>query len=472
MFTLLLRSLAGQPLVNQSTNRSTIGAGRLRHGDTQSAAQKLLSTIQSFPGDLASTPDGRNWVIKALHPSDPTALSRGVPDPSSCPNVVLAYYNVFRISCPSGNTDPWGFDLTVLPNALVPGYFRTLASDGLTITAEGNFLNSGFSPPTDLVPVYSHLLTQFRSLGIEAHRLVAMGVTAYQDGPALANQGTLTAAQYQVARRKYYACPDFGIAAPRFAVYQNNDEANYDTSQHMPNAYFGESKDGCYLPLRLSQDAIKWRTEADLEYPNGSGTNSSQRNLTIPNTTGPAWFPYPACERGYYAGGLTLGDLVFAPLNGIWGGISARNLSYQTSFAFYVRMTIECRVSPTSTLAPQQSMSPPYDPVAMASYFRISRELKDAYPADYNDWGKLWDVIKGAAKVALPALSMVPGPVGLIASAAHAGVNAVDSLVARKSAPRDSPPAASVQRVADRVAAERVARPIRVPKRKAKLRKK
>lgn len=41
----------------------------------------------------------------------------------------------------------------------------------------------------------------------------------------------------------------------------------------------------------------------------------------------------------------------------------------------------------------------------MATYFRISRELKDGYPADYNDLGKILDVIKGAAKFVLPIAS-------------------------------------------------------------------
>jgi hypothetical protein len=98
-------------------------------------------------------------------------------------------------------------------------------------------------------------------------------------------------------------------------------------------------------------------------------------------------------------------------------------------------------------------MSPPYDPLALASYYRINRELKDGYPADFNDLGKLWDVIKSAATVAGKALSVVPGVPGLIGTAIPGVVGVVDHFVQRGkkkkvkgSAPRDPPPAASVQR--------------------------
>lgn len=366
----------------------------------------------------------------------------------------MTYHNVYRLSAPLGHVDPWGFDLTVMPTLLVQGFARTVAADGVTTLATTNFLNNAFMPVGQVTPVYSSLLAQFQASGVEAHRLVAYGVTAYQDGPALANQGTLTASQWQVARKKFYTAPDGTAAMVRFAKFQTTDEANYQTSQLMPNAYFGESKDGCYLPLRLGVGCDHWTTSADMEMC--AGAEANPLTLAIPNSSGAAHAPYTSLTRGYISGGLLQGDAVYAPLNPLWGGISVRNLSPQTSFAFYYRVTVECRVQPTSVLAPQQAMSAPYDPVALASYFRISRELKDAYPADFNDWGKLWEVIKSVARVALPALSLVPGPVGVVSSIANAGLGALSRGQSTKSAPRDSPPAAAVQRAADVAAAQRV----------------
>lgn len=48
--------------------------------------------------------------------------------------------------------------------------------------------------------------------------------------------------------------------------------------------------------------------------------------------------------------------------------------------------------------------SPEHDPVALGAYYAISRQLKDAYPADYNDLGK---IVRTIADVAGPALSTI-----------------------------------------------------------------
>jgi len=96
-------------------------------------------------------------------------------------------------------------------------------------------------------------------------------------------------------------------------------------------------------------------------------------------------------------------------------------------------------------------MSPLYDPVALAAYHRINRELKDAYPVDFNDLGKLWDVIKSAAKVVLPVIGSL-GPVGAAVStvggSAIAGVEAIRKALAPAGSSRgaDQPPAAAVER--------------------------
>lgn len=415
---------------------------------------------------MAATPEGRAWVVKALHPSDPISDVRGIPDESSCPTVLLTYNSVFRAQAPviAGST-VWGFDLTIVPDVINQASLVTLDGAGLPVTPATvgyrSFLNQGLRPPGIINPTYGQLMTQWRSMGVEAHRLVYYGVTAYQDGPALANQGTLVAAQWEVARRKY------GIGVPPVAVtsgfttfrgadYQQNDFSDYATSQFMPNAYFGESREGCYLPLRLTSTSQKWTTEADYEFPVGSwGRNALGTTLSTPiaaSAVRPQ--PYPDLVQPYAAGagaGMT-GDVVFRPLNGIWGGISARNLSTETSFAFYFRVAVECRVQPASLLASQVHMSPPYDPVAVASYFRINRELKDAYPADFNDLGKIWDVIKKVANVVLPVVSAM-GPVGAAGSlVGRAVISAIDSAPrSKRGAPgnakgSDRPPAAAVER--------------------------
>lgn len=438
---------------------------------------KLSQIIQGFPGELATTQEGKAWVTKALHPADAITECRGIPDESACPSAILTYNTVYRITPPVGETS-WGFDVSIIPNAISQAFVRVLtAADG--ISSQYNFLNQQLTPPGVVSPTYAQLLAQFRSLGIEAHRLVYMGVTAYQDGPALADQGTIVAAQWDVARLKYGTVltdttpTGIGYGTRRTVGYTENDYARYATSQYLPNAYFSQSKSGCYLPIRLSGNE-KWVTDADLEmFTNplvGPGTFNDGL-VTFPTAAAAGIPPFPSLVRPWFSPGAeTLnGDSVFKPLNSVWGAISARNLSNQTSFAFYIRMAIECRVSPTSVYASQVRMSPMYDPVAMASYWRISRELKDAYPADYNDLGKIWDVIKRAAKMVLPVTSML-GPTGAaISGGVGAAVDLIDSIRKKpSSAPASGlrgeanpPPAAALDRVRKAIAAAPVKRDTR-----------
>lgn len=384
--------------------------------------------------------------------------------------MMVTYNMVFRATPPAGATS-WGFDLTLVPNVVAPGFIRV--NNQVGFVSQGNFLNQALTPPGNANPTYTDLMTTFRSLGIEAHRLAYMGVTAYQDGPALSDQGTLVAAQWHVARRKYYMVPLIsplvaqGIEGYRRIVsYQDNDFANYARSQYLPNAYFGPSKAGCYLPLRLSGNE-EWRTEADLELINtGAAVNSGDKSINIPaDAPGLGAPPYPDAIPAYFITGTNAlyGDNIFRPLNSVWGGVSAVNLSPNTSYAFYVRMGIECRVTPTSSLASQVRMSPMYDPVALASYARISRELKDAYPSDFNDLGKILNVIKSIARVVLPGISMM-GPVGAaVGAGGSALLGLMDSFGPKTSGRGEAnpPPAATKERIQDAqkaIAASRVRR--------------
>jgi hypothetical protein len=120
-------------------------------------------------------------------------------------------------------------------------------------------------------------------------------------------------------------------------------------------------------------------------------------------------------------------------LSGAWAHICARNLAVTTSFSFFVRCGIEMQVTPSSVLSPQLQLSPPYDAVALNSYFQIARELKDGYPSEYNDLGKMWDSISKVARRILPVVSLIPG--AKIASGIASGVvDAGDAIRARRQA--------------------------------------
>lgn len=390
----------------------------------------MSDVIAKYGSDLAETPEGKAWVFKSLHPANQHLDTRGIPDESSCPTVMIQYNTVARITPPP---DPlhvaatWGFDLTMVPDVIEHASVGTV--DDVGNAQLSGIMNSALKSPGNANTSYVDRLRNFQGQGVEAHRLVYYSATVYQDGPALANQGTLCATQFEVSPREY-ASGEIGSMMVRskwasaylpLLRFQTSDLASYDDSQTMPNAYFSESKHGCYLAMKLGQPSHKWTTDANLHQhaaqddatnqwtpaPNGSwyGLNAeSQAAGFLPDGQPPYPDVTPAYRITSEAGASQHGDPLFTPLNNVFGAISVRGVSVQTSFAIYFRMGIECRVQPGTLLAPQQRVSPPFDPKALMSYFRVSRELKDAYPASYNDLGTLWRELKSAISEALPLL--------------------------------------------------------------------
>jgi len=422
----------------------------------------MADLIAKFGNLLADTPEGQSWVIKALHPADPITDTRGIPDESSSPSVIFQYNTVARISAPAGSVGTWEFDMTVIPDAIVHAVYSSRGRDsgGSNLQDVLGIMNSALRSPGNANTTYLERFTNFKDQGVEAHRLCYMSVTAYQDGPALANQGTVCASQYEVAGRTY-AVGEAGASTNVTAYlplirFQDSDLALYETSQTMPNAYFSESKYGCYMPLKLGRPSHRWMTDERLvkHGPNGTWTaisgSSSWDGIERPvtATAPPGQAPYPDVVPAWFKPTDTrcYGDAMFPPLNDIWGGISCRGLSVDSTYSLFFRVGIECRVQPGTLMAPQQRMSPPFDPKAIQSYFKINRELKDAYPADYNDLGKIWEVIKGAAESVLPLLHPSLGPVVNL-------IKGIKNPSRKGRGQRESLPAAQVQRVRDSLAA-------------------
>jgi hypothetical protein len=274
-----------------------------------------------------------------------------------------------------------------------------------------------------------------------------MSVTIYQDGPDLANQGTVAAAQIPTKPRLWCASYSYdygtephtyGHALPPAFTYAASDKQTLDSIVRYPNAYIGQSKAGIYMPLKLSQNHQVWHGMTDLltdaTYGSFSGATAITTFVSPPTVftsdiVCPAKWPYGDESEGLNSdphighnslsfldtGGDTpmrepvlTGTLRCSPCNENWGFCCFRNMATTTRLVAYFRAQFEVRVSPTSTLSTFIHLPPKYDPVALSAYFSIARELKDAYPSDYNDLGKLWSVIKNAAKHTMNVLSAVP----------------------------------------------------------------
>lgn len=306
---------------------------------------------------------------------------------------------------------------------------------------------------TQIVGAAHHDKYQAFKVLAERWRLAYMSVTIYQDAPALANQGTIVSAQHAVQPAFYAATQlvplppgptDHSIGYPRISVLKSSDHPQYDTLQSMPNAYFNRSQEGAYIPLKLTKTCQQWHGEND-EMLFGTVTflNANMGCVGYPDATYSDVAPFFNSEAfwldnvAHYAGGTVTSNYC----NDVWSTFALHNLAPTTSLSFFVRAGYELMVQPGTALTSHQVLSPKHDPVALSTYFAISRELKDAYPADYNTTGKILSTISNIARTAAPFLSAVPGFGAALAPAAmglSALTGGLDKLFSKKKNPISS----------------------------------
>lgn len=355
------------------------------------------------------------------------------------------------LAAPETTVDTWACDLLCVPSPQC-FYRATFTPDvGSASTSEGVNTQLG----TTFSTAAAALNTAY-----ERWRIAYYSVTVYYDAPALSDQGSCVAAQFPL-EANLAGGPGLAAASAgafckyKVARFQDRDFPAFETLLTMPNAYSGLAKDGCYLPLRLDSNHSRWMSDADTFVDGSLASPQPDTGLwcAVSATTGSLLFPSAEGLR-VEADGVPQADPIIGLASGISGQISFRNLAKVGRLRVVHRVGFECQVSPGTSMTPFLAVSPPYDPMAIAAYFQVSRELKDAYPADYNDLGKLWDVIKKVASVVAP---IVPAPLRMIGSVAGNVIDrAFESAKSRRdekslkqisSGPRDGPPAAAMERV-------------------------
>jgi len=416
---------------------------------------------------MGTTPTGRDWCIKALHPSDPMTEVRGIPDESAVPSLFMNYQTVQTIAPSVGATGTWAVDLQLIPHPI--GFASGKLTDSLhsgPTALPVEVLNSQIDG-VDHFSKYSHFQADF-----VRWRLAYASVTIYQDGPDLANQGTVVVAQKVVQPRTE---PAFGLITPSMpaAILPQafhmlaEDMPHYDSSQGMPNAYFGRSREGVYVPLKLTHSHQAWQSRVKPVMQCQSNIDQTYANMqfglvptasTADHLTG--FYPFFSLDDFHVDSRSTpvvAGQATSPFCNDNWADISFRNMAVTTSLSCFFRFGFECSVLPSSQMAPHMKLSPVEDKLATSAYFAIARELKDGFPADFNDLGKIWDVISAALKVASPALAFIPGVGPAIAGATAAisvAGDAIRAAVRKSSEPAlgNTTGAAAVQRAREAIA--------------------
>lgn len=378
-----------------------------------------------------------------------------MPDQSAAPTTLLNWQLTTIISPQVGATGTWAADVTMMPDPCMFG--RALVTDSV-----GTSVNLAIN--TQLAGTYVNALEVLLRHS-ERWRLAYMGASIYQDGPTLADQGTVCAAQVPCVPA-LFSCAAVDVAGAglhesyRGMHYQPEDVPDFSKLERMPNAYFGQSKYGVYMPLKLSTNHQAWHSQSDVvnDATGWTVTGPAGHSYVMPNAVVPAGWPFDASmDSAHY----TQGDVGITtqircmPCNENWGHACFQNMSVGTRLVIYWRVGFELQCHPDSTWSPYLKLSPPYDRSAIDAYFKIARELKDAYPVEYNDKGKLWDIIKKAIRTALPVVGAM-GPFGAMAAglgsfllgpekAARKAKETIPKPSVSQVETRDKPPAAAIE---------------------------
>lgn len=386
---------------------------------------KLREVIDAKKLPLSSTPAGQSWCLKALHPSDPVNDVVGIPDEESIPTVQQNNQSTFVFSPPASSATSWQFDALFFPHPVIQGFVYLSDYSG-THLQQITLLNPMWA--TD--GTYATGFQNFQ-LAVSKYRLMYQAVTGYHDSSAVANEGTISVAQY--AQMPLSLTGMLGTAAvTATAQVSHVIEAwpepvrTFTQLQSMPNAYFGVARDGIYAPYKLSREFKTWRdarnpsvymqtSSVSSIFPDGA-TSYTNTSGALPTGAPVVNFPY-GLHSVYSSSGNVAGEQVVPRADTNVIHVSARNLDLTANFTMYVRQGWEYSVIPGSPMCTFQKISPPLDETAIRAYFAIARELKDAYPAEFNDLGT---ILKEIGSVALDVLPTIFPPLSPFISAGKA----------------------------------------------------
>lgn len=400
------------------------------------ANTQLLKNILSSFGDVGTTEAGRAFCIKALHPSDPTTEVQGVPDQTAFGTVMLNLQQTFSLTTPDPANDTWEGSIYLYSN---PAAACTYYTYGL---GEDIQVAHGVQPNTTLGATVGEAVDNVLG-AFERWRSVYYGATIYLDAPSVANQGSVVSVQYPIAAHVTYpsvtraVAPDIlvGHSIQGVVNYQLEDTPQYETVTQMPNSYSGQFRDGLYVPLKLDSNHAAWHDRRDLVMDESSTTPVDTRTKNLPSSASEIFTGLsPGLESAWMdTTGHFKGDLNFLPSSPLASAVCFTGISKDATVRLVIRSGFEFQPQPGSPYSTFVKQSPGYDRLALDQYFMISRHLKDAYPAEYNDQGKLWDVIKRAASLASPFLGMLPYG-SLIREAGVVAGKVGDAIAARAAA--------------------------------------
>jgi len=179
-----------------------------------------------------------------------------------------------------------------------------------------------------------------------------------------------------------------------------------------PSCYVGTARDGVYSVNYLNTDNCPWHDSAEARW------------LLMVDAIG------PTVGYDYTPGGSTSGSrLRFKDIIcNEWetGVVIFTAIEATSSIQLETRVGLEFVSQPSGDYSSLQMDAPIYDPRSAEVNKRIAMVMRSGYPASYNDWGKLWNIIKG---VIPSAVGLIPGVGGFLQQLAPGAIRTVEDWV-------------------------------------------
>jgi hypothetical protein len=203
----------------------------------------------------------------------------------------MNYQAVHTVRPADGATGTWMLDGQLIPNPFSFGAVHYTDNVG---THFQEFLNTQIPGAT-----HPERLSAFLS-NFTRWRLAYASVTIYQDGPDLANQGTVVACQKPVSPLRLSVSQSNldglfhgALGFHNMFHMEATDLPFFEYSQAMPNSYFGRSREGLYMPLKLTRTCQNWKSARDLVYQCNAGSVSPYTNISTGGVLNIPWNPAP-----------------------------------------------------------------------------------------------------------------------------------------------------------------------------------
>lgn len=405
---------------NQSRNRTQVTTVTRRTGPVNPAVNTTISRVIQNPKsknagsavkmskirNIATTQAGLDFLKCAFaEPDFQNMAPSGIPDGNLGRVLLHSHRSVTPMS--TGTNDMY---IVVPP---IPGYSHFIHNGPPDPTS--TFQGTAFSDA-------SQLLDPDPMMNINNFRMVSNIVEVVPTMNDMTWQGSI-----EVYKIKVQISPtsksfivsgtssDMGLAPTVYGLQGVGNNSAYDK-------FVAPFKHGAYS-IALSTDP-EFKMKAPVVLKDSGGNNSN-----VPDTTAnqlPSYrYGYLLADGDYSILGTSEMETIVIKISG-----------HSTAQSFVLRRWSCVEYSPamSSTLYPYSRQSPPEDAVALSSYMYAARQIPIAVPYYQNAgfWDTFVNILRGATRVVgvvSGALSLLPGPAGVIASGVATVASGVSSVL-------------------------------------------